>query len=104
MSKNKKIVSICYILQGLGVFFFLPLLVSVIIGHIKRGNKSKSIVYSHLTWQIRTFWFYILWFCIGTMISLLSQKAIPILFVNHIWLIYRIIKGFMAFGEGKNIK
>lgn len=99
IDKNKKLIDSAHIgygLQALGVFFFVPTLIaSAILSHIKREQARNTWIASHFIWQTRTFWIYSIIEIIG--ILLLSNIfGFIILFFNHTWLMYRIIKGWLA--------
>jgi uncharacterized membrane protein len=57
---------------------------------------------SHFLWQIRTFWYGLLWGVIG-MLLLVLVVGYFILIANTIWLLYRIIKGWLRLSEGKEM-
>src|SRR5687767_5885158 len=53
----------------IGAFVFgVPSIIAVIINYLKRGEASGTFLESHFRWQIRTFWFALLWFVIGWML------------------------------------
>jgi uncharacterized membrane protein len=73
---------------------------------VKRGDAQGTWVASHFAWLIRTFWYSLLWGAIGaafaiTIIGLIV--AIPIWVVASIWVIYRVIRGYLLFKESKPI-
>jgi uncharacterized membrane protein len=86
-----------------GSFLFgWPSIIAVIINYVKRGDARGTWLESHFTWQIRTFWFALLWACvIGVLGFLLLIVIVGIgvwiigLFVLGIWAIYRIARGWM---------
>ena len=67
---------------------------------MKRDDVVNTLYESHFRWQIRTFWFSLLWSVIGG-ITTLIVIGIPILGVTLIWYIYRIVKGWLRLSEGK---
>ena len=78
----------------------------LIVAYVKRGEAQGTWVASHLTWLIRTFWFSLLWGAIGvvfavTIIGLVI--AIPLWVVASLWVIYRVIRGYLLFNESKPI-
>ena len=86
-----------------GSFIFgWPSIIAVIINYIKRGDARGTWLESHFTWQIRTFWFALLWtLVVGILGALLVIVLIGFaiwaigLFALGIWAIYRIIRGWM---------
>jgi uncharacterized membrane protein len=87
-----------------GAFLFgWPSILAVIINYVKRGDARGTWLESHFTWQIRTFWFAMLWACLvflsGALLAIVLV-GFAIWFVGFvalgIWAIYRITRGWMA--------
>jgi uncharacterized membrane protein len=72
----------------------VPSIFAVILNYVKRSDARGTWVYSHYRWQIRTFWFALLWAILG-MLSLIVLIGIPILIALTAWLIYRIVRGWL---------
>ena len=76
----------------------LPSIVAVILNYVKRGDARGTWVDSHYRWQIRTFWFALLWALIGWALVITIVGAIvggPILIALTLWLMYRIGRGWL---------
>ena len=71
-----------------------PSLLAVILNYVKRSDARGTWVYSHYRWQIRTFWFALLWAIVGWL-SLIILIGIPILIALTVWVIYRISRGWL---------
>jgi uncharacterized membrane protein len=76
----------------------LPSIVAVLLNYLKRGDARGTWCDSHYRWQIRTFWFALLWAIIGwvlvfTLIGIVL--GVPILIALTLWLIYRIGRGWL---------
>ena len=88
---------------GVGSFLFgWPSIVAVIINYVKRGEANGTWLASHFTWQIRTFWIAAAWSVLIAVVGLvLSVILVGIaiwivgLFVLGIWVIYRVVKGWL---------
>jgi uncharacterized membrane protein len=78
-----------------------PSIIAVIMNYIKRGEARGTWLDSHFRWQIRTFWFGLLWaglcwfFVILTLGIGLLIAWLPLGFIA-LWFIYRVVKGWMA--------
>jgi uncharacterized membrane protein len=78
-----------------------PSIIAVILNYVKRGEVRGTWLDSHFRWQIRTFWFGLLWvslcvlFIIATFGIGILIAWLPLAFVGF-WFIYRIIRGWMA--------
>lgn len=96
----KNITTAVYALQALSFLFGFTFLVAVIINYVKLDDVRDSWLESHFRWQIRTFWFSVLWFTIG-FITYFILIGYLVLFVASIWLVYRIVKGWIWLSENK---
>src|SRR5687767_14795202 len=81
-----------------------PSIIAVILNYVKRGDVRGTWLESHFRWQIRTFWFGLLWvslcflFIVGTLGIGLIVAWLPLALVGF-WFIYRIVRGWMALRE-----
>src|SRR5215813_488210 len=80
----------------IGAFVFgVPSIIAVVINYLKRADARGTYLESHFRWQIRTFWFALLWCVIAGMlfVTLIGiPVAIAIFFGAGIWVIYRIAR------------
>jgi len=91
----------------LGSFLFgWPSIIAVIINYVKRSDVRGTWLESHFSWQIRTFWFALLWAVFVGLVSLpLSVILVGIgtwiagLFLLGVWAIYRIARGWMRLND-----
>jgi uncharacterized membrane protein len=83
-----------------------PSIVAVILNYVKRGEARGTWLDSHFRWQIRTFWFGVLWislcglFVLGTLGIGLLIVWLPIGVVS-VWFIYRILRGWIALNDNR---
>ncbi len=98
----KTIATVVYALQAASLFLVFPYFIAVILSYIKRDDAHGTWLESHFRWQIRTFWFGLPWIMLGfvTYISIVGQL---ILFVFALWLVYRILKGWLKLSDGKPV-
>jgi uncharacterized membrane protein len=81
-----------------------PSIIAVILNYVKRGDVRGSWLESHFQWQIRTFWFGVLWVlpCVLFVILTLGIGIIiawvPLAIVS-LWFIYRIARGWIALND-----
>ena len=79
----------------------VPSIIAVIMNYIKRSEASGTWLESHFRWQIRTFWFGLLWaalslaFVVMTLGIGLIVVWIPLGLLT-IWFIYRVARGWVA--------
>ena len=106
----KQFARILYVAHALTFIFsagMLSILV-LIVNYVKRPDTAGTMVYSHHTWMIRSFWWYAIWFAIATVIFFtlgLILIGLPIAWgiwgLAWIWMAYRIIRGFMDLNNNK---
>jgi len=79
-----------------------PSIIAVILNYVKRGDVEGTFLASHFSWQIRTFWFALLWVVIAFLLGI-TIIGIPIALLiaagAGIWILYRIIRGWLALQE-----
>ncbi|MEO8630391.1 MAG: hypothetical protein ABI612_20180 [Betaproteobacteria bacterium] len=90
--------------------FGWPSIIAVIINYVKRAEVRGTYLESHFRWQIRTFWYALLWVALTAAISgvlllvLIGFLTWPVLmFALGVWAIYRIARGWLALRAGKPI-
>ena len=83
-------------------------IVGVVVCYVKRSEAQNTWVGSHLIWLIRTFWWSFLWDMLGWVILLGTffigfPITYGIWFVTAIWVIYRVVRGYLLFKDSKPI-
>jgi uncharacterized membrane protein len=98
---EKNTARLLYIVHALTFFFSLGLLsiVPLIINYSKRPDTIGTMVYSHHSWMIHSFWWYAVWMAIGGVLAV-TLIGIPLAAliwgVVWLWKAYRLIRGFIA--------
>ncbi len=99
----KDITTLVYLLQAIAFIGFTPV-IGVIINYFKRSETKGSILESHFRWQIRTFWFGLVWFGLAAVLNFTIIGAvigIPLLVIAFIWWVYRFVKGWLRLRSSK---
>jgi uncharacterized membrane protein len=77
-----------------------PSMIAVILNYVERSEVRGTWLESHFRWQIRTFWFGLLWvtlcglFIVATLGIGLLIAWLPLTLVG-LWFIYRIVRGWL---------
>jgi uncharacterized membrane protein len=98
LASAKQLTLIVYALQGAALFVGVTFIVAVIINYIKRPEVEGTWLASHFEWQIKTFWYTLLYGVIGG-ITALFLVGFVILAIGGVWTLYRIVKGAMRLNE-----
>jgi uncharacterized membrane protein len=81
-----------------------PSIIAVILNYVKRSEVRGTWLDSHFRWQIRTFWFALLWLVVAMALALTLigiPAAMLLAFGAGIWVIYRIVRGWLALLDHK---
>ena len=83
-----------------------PSIIAVILNYVKRSEVRGTWLDSHFRWQIRTFWYGLLWVGLcGLFIVLTLGLGIVIawlpLGIVSLWFVYRIVRGWLALRNGQ---
>ena len=89
-----------YALYAVSLFFGVTAIVAIVLNYLKREEVQGTWLESHFRWQIRTFWWSMLWLVVGgiTWIILIGWLVWG---VACIWFIYRIAKGWLNLNDNK---
>lgn len=99
---GKKVATAVYLLQALNYFFGITSIVAIIVNYVKKKDVAGTWVESHFKWQIRTFWFGLLWGIVGV-ITAFAGVGYIVLIGAGIWVLYRIVKGWLRLADGKEM-
>ena len=83
-----------------------PSIIAVILNYVKRSEVRGTWLDTHFSWQIRTFWFALLWLLVGAVLFA-TVVGIPVAVVlwmaTGVWVLYRIIRGWLALVSEKSL-
>lgn len=101
-------------------------IVPIVMNYMKRHDAEGSWLATHFDWQIKTFWYSIVWFCLGIIIIvfalggvgvsvladsgniaigsvLLAAVGLLIMTFTFIWHLYRVIRGWIALTDNRPV-
>ena len=101
-------------------------IVPIVMNYAKRHDADGTWLSTHFDWQIKTFWYSIVWFIIGIVITvfalggfgvsmladsgniaigstLLAGFGLLIVTFTFIWHLYRIIRGWIALTDDRPV-
>lgn len=96
----KSLTTVIYGLYALTLLFGISSIVAIVMNYVKKDEVAGTWLESHFRWQIRTFWFALLWSVIGV-ITFVLVIGWFILMANLVWFIYRIVKGWLNLNDNK---
>ena len=97
---DKNLTTIIYALYAASLVFGVTCLIAIIINYVKRDDTLGTIYESHFTWQIRTFWWSLLWAVVG-FATIIVGVGFLVLMADSVWVIYRIVKGWLNLNDNK---
>jgi uncharacterized membrane protein len=103
LASLKTITQVVYGLQALSFAFGVTALIGLVINYIKREDVAGTLYQSHFDWQIRTFWWGLVWGVLGFILMFAFGLGLIVLFVAWVWAIYRVVKGWLKLTEGKPV-
>lgn len=103
LASLRTITTVVYALQALSFAFGVTALVGLIINYVKRDDVAGTLYESHFNWQIRTFWWGLLWGVLGSILIFAFGLGLVVLFVAWIWAVYRVVKGWLKLNDGKPV-
>jgi uncharacterized membrane protein len=87
----------------LGFTCGVPSIIAVIMNYARLSATRGTFLESHFRWQLRTFWFAILWALVIAAVTFpltLILIGFPLMFVGFgalmLWIIYRVARGWLA--------
>ncbi|MEO8486690.1 MAG: hypothetical protein ABI585_10170 [Betaproteobacteria bacterium] len=98
-----------------GIVVFAPLVaiagvVGVIVAYVKRAEAQGTWVATHYDWLIATFWWSLLWSVVIGVVGLvlvlvlIGLVILPVgLAAVSIWVIYRVVRGYLAFKDSQPV-
>jgi uncharacterized membrane protein len=98
----KNIAMVVYALQALSFLWGVTAIIGIVINYVKREDARGTIYESHFEWQIRSFWWGLLWSVVGV-ILMFVLVGFFVLFATWVWMIYRVVKGWLKLNEGKPV-
>ena len=78
-----------------------PSIIAVVLNYAQRADVRGTWLDSHFSWQIRTFWYAFFWLLAGwvVFVTLIGIPiALAIWIVTGLWVLYRIVRGWLALG------
>jgi len=77
----------------------LPSIIAVIMNYARRSATRGTYLESHFRWQIRTFWYALLWAVVCGMV-MVTIIGIPLAIIGlaalGVWIAYRVIRGWLS--------
>ncbi|UOD50829.1 DUF4870 family protein [Orrella daihaiensis] len=84
-----------------GLFTFATL-AAVIIMYVKRADAAGTLYATHFDWLINTFLWSLLWLALSFLTMFIGIGWLGLI-ATVVWVLYRLIKGFLLLLDGKPI-
>jgi len=94
---------VAYGLYALGFvtagFLGIATLAAVVLMYLKRTDAAGTMYAAHFDWMLRTFWWALLWLALSMIGTLIFIGWLGVV-ATVVWVLYRLIKGWLALMEG----
>lgn len=103
---TKRVATAVYALQAVSFFMGgITFLIGLVVNYVKQSAARNTWLQSHFRWQIRTFWFGLMWALLGIPITFITfgMGTYVVYMALLVWLIYRIVKGWLRLNDGKEM-
>ncbi|WP_085318217.1 DUF4870 family protein [Derxia lacustris] len=103
---NRKLAGLLYALYALGWFTLVTAVAALIVNYLKLDEVRGTWLESHFRWQMRSFWFGLLWAAVlAVFVVVTLGLGLFVVWIPHavlvVWLIYRIVKGWLYLSDGR---
>src|SRR5512147_3085562 len=95
LSQERNLITVVYALQAASMVLGFTYLLGAVINHLMRASVAGTWLESHLRWQLRTFWFSLMWGVLGAL-TLPWGIGYFVLIADVLWIVYRIVQGWVA--------
>ncbi|WP_251977185.1 DUF4870 family protein [Salinicola avicenniae] len=102
MVNSSSMALIVYVLYLAGFLTGITAVIGLILAHVNKGEEQNPMLLSHYRFQIRTFWWGLLWMTLGMITSAIFIGFFVMAFWA-IWTIYRCVKGLTRLNRGQPI-
>ena len=121
-NNSKSLTFILYILYMIAIFSAgILAVIALIINYVKLDSVRGTIYESHFKWQIRTFWWYLIWNILAFVpffflfMTLDNPNAfagvafagttfcVAVIFFFFFWIVYRAVRGLIVLNEDKPV-
>lgn len=99
---GKDTAALVYLLQLLGLVTVLTAIAGVVVNYVKWDQVRGTWLESHFRWQVRTFWFSVLWGVIGSVLFVIGIGAL-IIAAATLWYLYRAVRGWLFLNERRPV-
>lgn len=119
-NNSKSLTLILYVLYIIAIFSAgILAIIALIINYVKLDSVRGTIFESHFRWQIRTFWWYLIWTILAFVPFLFLFFTVDnanafagvavgstifcasVLFISWVWIVYRAIRGIIALNDNQ---
>ncbi len=81
-----------------------PSLIAVVMNYINQKEVRGTWLESHFRWQLRTFWYALLWVVVALLLAFTLigiPVAVLLMLGVGVWVLYRLVRGWSALAAEK---
>ena len=110
--KTKGDRTVMHVLYGLHTISWASLyslaVVAVIVNYIRRADETDALYIQHHNYMVSTFWWTVLWLILSGFVALVMTLTVVLILlvwlpftIVGLWYIYRFVRGWMRFTDGR---
>lgn len=99
----RKYAMLGYAMHLFGLVSIIGFVIGLIITWVKRDDAAGTPYASHFAWQTRSFWWFLLWFVLLMIPTLITFFVVPFFLLAQIWFGYRMVKGWIRLNEDREV-
>lgn len=83
-----------------------PSIIAVVLNYMNAGEVRGTWLETHFRWQLRTFWFALLWAVVALLVAFTLigiPVAVALMLGVGVWVLYRLFRGWSALGAEKAV-
>lgn len=84
----------------------LPSIAAVIINYWNQAAVRGTWLESHFRWQIRSFWFAVMWVAVAVLLMLTvigAPLALLLMLIAGLWILYRVVRGWWVLTQRRTL-
>ena len=106
---DRTVMHVLYAMHTVAPFTLWSLsLIALIVNYIRRADETDALYIQHHNYMVSTFWWTVLWLILSGFVALVMTLTVVLILlvwlpftIVGLWYIYRFVRGWMRFTDGR---